>query len=108
MSSYALPDNEVQDGKFVGQNVLVPRPAFLEPLVPNAASEFGAESLSRSLSAAISPQERAEQPNLMDQDVWGEPSRIIHSSALFPGPSRAASHQGLPLSDPGIPIHLGG
>ena len=57
MSFNAWPDNEVQDGKFVGQSVLVPRPAFLEPLVPNAASEYSAESLSRALSAAISSHE---------------------------------------------------
>ena len=57
MSFNAWPDNEVQDDKFVGQSVLVPRPAFLEPLVPNAASEYSAESLSRALSAAISSQE---------------------------------------------------
>ena len=54
MSFNAWPDSEVQDDKFVGQSVLVPRPAFLEPLVPNAASECSAESLSRALSAAIS------------------------------------------------------
>ena len=35
----------------------------------------------------------------MDQDVWGEPSQIIHSNALFLGPSHAAFHQGLPLRD---------
>ena len=81
MSSHALPDKEVQDEKFVGQNVLVPRPAFEEPLVPNAAYEFSVESLSHSFSAASSPQERAEQPHLMDQDVWGESSRIIQSNA---------------------------
>ena len=57
MSFNAWPDSEVQDDKFVGQNVPVPRPAFLEPLVPNAASEYSAESLSRALSAAISSQE---------------------------------------------------
>ncbi len=79
MSFNAWPDNEVQDDKFVGQNVLVPRPAFPEPLVPNAASEFSAESLSHSLSAAISPQERAEQPNLMDQDFWGKPSGLFEA-----------------------------
>ena len=53
MSFNAWPDNEVQDDQFLGQSVLVPRPAFLEPLVPNAASEHSAESLSRALSAAI-------------------------------------------------------
>ena len=31
MSFHAWPDNEVQDDAFVGQNVLVPRPAFEEP-----------------------------------------------------------------------------
>ena len=99
MSFHAWPDNEVQDDAFVGQNVLVPRPAFEGPLVPNAAYEISAESLSHSLSAAISPQERAEQPHLMDQDVWGEPFRIVHSDALFLRPSRAPYHQGLPLRD---------
>ena len=54
MSFNAWPDNEVQDDKFVGRDVLVPRPACLEPLVPTAASEYSAESLSRALSAAIS------------------------------------------------------
>ena len=53
----AWPDNAVRDDKFVGHEVQVPRPAFLEPLVPNAASEHSAESLSRALSAAISSQE---------------------------------------------------
>ena len=57
MSFNAWPNNEVQDDKFVGHDVLVQRPAFLEPLVPNAASEYSAESLSRALSAAISSQE---------------------------------------------------
>ena len=57
MSLNAWPDNVVRDDKFVGHEVLVQRPAFLEPLVPNAASEYSAESLSRALSAAISSQE---------------------------------------------------
>ena len=57
MSFNAWPDNEVQDDKFVGPEVLVPRPAALEPLVRTAASEDSAESLSRALSAAISSHE---------------------------------------------------
>ena len=57
MSFNAWPTNEVQDDKLVGHDVLVQRPAFLEPLVPNAASDCSAESLSRALSAAISSQE---------------------------------------------------
>ena len=57
MSLNAWPDNVVRDDKFVGHEVLVQRPAFLEPLVPNAASEHSAESLSRALSAAISSHE---------------------------------------------------
>ena len=57
MSFNAWPDNEVRDDKFVGHEVQVQRPAFLEPLVPNAASEHSAESQSRALSAAISSQE---------------------------------------------------
>ena len=57
MSFNSWPENEVQDDKLVGHGVLVQRPAFLEPLVPNAASEYSAESLSRALSAAISSQE---------------------------------------------------
>ena len=57
MSLNAWPDNAVRDDKFVGHEVQVQRPAFLEPLVPNAASEHSAESLSRALSAAISSHE---------------------------------------------------
>ena len=45
------------------------------------AYEFSVESLSHSFSAASSPQEQAEQPHLMDQDVWEESSRIIQSNA---------------------------
>ena len=57
MSFNAWPDNEVRDDKFVGHEVQVQRPAFLEPLAPNAASEHSSESLSRALSAAISSHE---------------------------------------------------
>ena len=57
MSFNAWPDNEVRDDKFVGPEVLVPRPAALEPLVPTPASEYSAESLSRALSAATSSHE---------------------------------------------------
>ena len=58
MSFNAWPDREIQDGKFVGHDV-VQRPTFLEPLVPDvAASVHSAESLSRALSAAIESHER--------------------------------------------------
>ena len=58
MSFNAWPEQELQDDKFVGPDV-VQRPSFLEPLVPDIeASIHSAGSLSRALSAAIESQGR--------------------------------------------------
>ena len=58
MSFNAWPEQELQDDKFVGPDV-VQRPSFLEPLVPDIeTSVHSAGSLSRALSAAIESHER--------------------------------------------------
>ena len=66
MSFNAWPEQELQDDKFVGPEV-VQRPSFLEPLVPpiEASPVHSASSLSRALSAAIESQNRLLESPLM-------------------------------------------
>ncbi len=88
MSFNAWPDNEVQDGKFVGRDVLVPRPACLEPLVPTAASECSAESLSRALSAAISSHAGAQR----QYNIATPPSTVPYGARTPPQTSMPGQH----------------
>ena len=59
MSFNAWPEQELQDDKFIGPEV-VQRPSFLKPLVPpiEASPVHSASALSRALSAAIESQNR--------------------------------------------------
>ena len=50
MASKNWPGPELQDDKFMGLEVQIPWPAFLEPSVPDAASVFSA--VPRTLSEA--------------------------------------------------------